>query len=178
MSSIGFDDGPVDWDRMREESERDDALQAEIERPLREDGLPVPDNPHREIAEERLDMQALWRGLSDEEREAIGVLGLGVLVSGEMAARAESTAPAASRAFAAHYHACLDTLGRAPVPETVIAALRGTAWRIPADLGPVCLSCGCSEGDACRGGCGWEDDRRIRCTVCANPPSLDEDIPF
>jgi hypothetical protein len=177
MSSIGFDDGPVDWDRMREESERDDALQAEIERPLREDGLPVPDHPHREISDERLDVAALWRGLSDEEREAIGVLGLGVLVSGEMASRAELTAPAARRAFAAHYHACLDELGSAPVPETVMAALRGPAWRIPADLGPVCLSCGCSEGDACRGGCGWEDDRRIRCTACARPP-LDVDIPF
>ena len=177
MSSIGFDDGPVDWDRMREESELYDASWHAIEEPLRADGLPVPEHPHREIAEERLDLAALWRGLSDEEREAIGVLGLGVLVSGEMAARAESTAPAASRAFAAHYHACLDTLGRTPVPETVMAALRGTAWRIPADLGPLCLSCGCSEADDCPGGCGWEDARQFRCTACARPP-LDVDIPF
>ncbi len=83
MSSIGFSDVP-DWDGMREDAEKELELQAEIERPLREAGLPVPDptRRRREIAPERLDVVALWRGLSDEEREAIGVLGLGLLVSG------------------------------------------------------------------------------------------------
>ncbi|BCM83810.1 hypothetical protein [Methylobacterium indicum] len=180
MSSIGFEDAP-DWEAMREDAERELAFQDEIERPLREAGLPVPDptRRRREIAPERLDVVALWRGLSDEEREAIGVLGLGLLVSGGMASRAELTAPAATRAYTAHYHACLDALGTLPTPESAMAALRGPAWRIPADLGPVCLSCGCSEADACPGGCGWEDERQIRCTVCASPPPLDDDsIPF
>ncbi|WP_279357303.1 hypothetical protein [Methylobacterium indicum] len=96
-----------------------------------------------------------------------------------MASRAELTAPAATRAYTAHYHACLDALGTLPTPESAMAALRGPAWRIPADLGPVCLSCGCSEADACPDGCGWEDERQIRCTVCANPRPLDDDdIPF
>lgn len=38
------------------------------------------------------------------------------------------------------------------------------------DLGPVCEGCGCSEFDACPGGCGWSEryleQGRFVCTKC------------
>ncbi|QDI79009.1 hypothetical protein E8E01_00365 [Methylorubrum populi] len=179
MSSVG-QDLPIDYDRMREEHAQDDYYRAQQRALLAEQGLPVPENGVPEIAEERIDMAALWRSLSEAERETVGLIGLGFVLSGTAACEAEATAPAAYRAYLAHYNAVERDLGMLPAPEGVLAALRGPSWKLPAELGPVCRKCGCSEDDACAGGCGWEDARQIRCTACASRPSYDrdDDIPF
>lgn len=177
MSSIGYYDGPPDYERMREEHGRiEAAYDAEYDR-LAALGLPVPENGFPQISTERLDMSTLWRSLSDTDRETIGMIGLGLVVGGAMSMHSEITSRPASRAGLATYHAALELLTEPP-PEAVMAAMRGPSWRIPDMLGPVCLSCGCSEADPCEHGCGWEDARQIRCTACANPPPLDVDIPF
>lgn len=179
MSSVGQDVAP-DYEREREEAAQDDYYRAQERASLSEDGLPVPEHGVPEISEERLDMAALWRGLSEAERETVGLIGLGLVLGGTMACRAENTAPAASRAYLGFYHAVEEELSMMSPPEGVLAALRGPSWRIPAGLGPVCRTCGCSEGDACPGGCGWEDARQIRCTACASRPSYDSDadVPY
>lgn len=180
MSSVGQDDLAPDYDREREEYAAMDAHFAAERKFLSERGLPVPEKGVPEISEERLDLTALWRGLSDAERETVGLIGLGLVVGGTIAAEAEAFAPRAARAGPAFYRAVEDELAMTPPPDGVIAALRGPSWRIPAGLGPVCLSCGCSDGDACPGGCGWTDARQIRCTACASRPSYDSDadIPY
>lgn len=147
----------------------EDAAWAEVEADLRGRGLPFPTMGVPEIAHERLDIEALWRGLSDADKERIGLIGLGLVVGGTIAAEAELTARAASRAGGAFYRAVKDELAEMEVPDAVTAALRGPSWRIPAGLGPVCLSCGCSEGDACGHGCGWTDATQTLCTDCADP---------
>lgn len=39
------------------------------------------------------------------------------------------------------------------------------AMRIPSLIGQVCRECGCSQEDACAGGCAWAKDDL--CTACA-----------
>lgn len=180
MSSIGQEDVEPDYAKEREEAARDAYHHAQARASLADRGLPVPEKGVPEIATERLNLAALWRGLSEADRETVGLIGLGLVVGGTIAVEAEELAPTASRAGLAFCHAVEEELGMMPVPEGVIAALRGPSWKIPSGLGPVCLSCGCSEGDACRGGCGWTDARQIRCTACASRPSYDSvsDIPY
>lgn len=136
---------------------------------LRARGLPVPQHGVPQIATERLDVAALWRSLSDADRERVGLIGLGLVVGGTMSMEAEQTAPAASRAAIGFYRAVEEDLGMMEVPESIYAAMRGPSWRIPAGHGPICLSCGCSEADACPGGCGWADEAQTVCTECACP---------
>lgn|GEM_PF-2801026 len=175
MSSIGFpnpDDSPY-GDPYEDAAH--DAAWAAVEDRLRERGLPVPTEGVPAISPERLDMEALWRSLPEADRERIGLIGLGLVVGGSMSDAAEVAAPAASRAYRAFYFAVDEELGRLELPEAVLAAVRGPSWRIPAGLGPVCQSCGCSEGDACGHGCGWADAAQTICTHCADP---DLSIPF
>ncbi|MCE4224048.1 hypothetical protein HCU64_09820 [Methylobacterium sp. C25] len=53
---------------------------------------------------------------------------------------------------------------RNQVPIESVEDVAG-AWRIPVIVHPVCLECGCSDQDACEGGCGWAAHRL--CTACA-----------
>jgi hypothetical protein len=39
---------------------------------------------------------------------------------------------------------------------------------------PCCKICGCTEQDACPGGCGWADPDRTLCTRCAGNENGDE----
>lgn len=153
---------------------------------LRARRLPVPQPGVPQIAAERLDLSALWRSLSDADRERVGLIGLGLVFGGTMAMEAEQTAPAASRAALGFYHAVEEDLAMMDVPEAIVAAMRGPSWRIPSGHGPVCLSCGCSEADACPDGCGWADESQTVCTECAAPrlrfpapaPADLDDCPF
>ncbi|UYW24821.1 hypothetical protein OKC48_16230 [Methylorubrum extorquens] len=131
-------------------------------------GLPVPGLGIPRISPERLDVGALWRALPQAERDRIGQLALGIVVGGYIAAEAELTAASASRAGAAHHQASLEALCSV-TPPSVVAALKGPSWRIPAGLGPICVGCGCSEGDACEDGCRWMDEARTLCTACGDP---------
>ncbi|MCG5246917.1 hypothetical protein LPC10_17475 [Methylorubrum sp. B1-46] len=180
MSSVGQEEVEPDYAKEREEYAAMDAHFAAERKFLSERGLPVPAAGVPEIAEEQLDLVAVWRGLSEADRETVGLIGLGLVVGGTIAAEAEAFAPRAARAGLAFYRAVEDELAMTPPPEGVLAALRGPSWRIPAGLGPVCKSCGCSEGDACPGGCGWTDASQCRCTACASRPSYDSvsDIPY
>ncbi|QGY03185.1 hypothetical protein MMSR116_15805 [Methylobacterium mesophilicum SR1.6/6] len=156
------------WDRERERHESDEAAWAGVIEDLRERGLPFPQAGVPVISEQPLDLAALWRSLPEEDRAHLGEIALGMVVGGLIGAYAEATAPAASRAGAQCYHESLEALST-EIPDSVVAALRGPSWKIPDRLGPVCLSCGCSEDDACADGCRWMDDRRIQCTACGRP---------
>lgn len=175
MSSIGFPDPDDSPYGDPEAQAREDAALAEVEDALRVRGLPVPAMGVPEIDPVRLDMEALWRSIPEADREQIGLIGLNLILAGSMACAAEVTAPAASRAYRAAYFAADEELARYEPPASVLAAVRGPSWRIPAGLGPVCRSCGCSDGDACGHGCGWADATQTICTDCADP---DPAIPF
>lgn len=166
------DIGQTDTEEYPPWPDAHDAWLDEQDERLRSKGLPVPQHGVPQISVERLDMQALWRSLSDADRETIGLIGLGLVVGGTMAMEAESTAPAASRAALGFYHAVEEELAHLEPPEAVMAAMRGPSWRIPAGHGPICLRCGCSECDACPDGCGWANEAQTLCTECANPSPL------
>lgn len=150
---------------------------------LRARGLPFPDPAHPAVSVDRLDMEALWQALTDADRERIGVLALGIIVGGTIATFSETTAPAAYRAGVDHYHECLEELchGEDGNPMAVDLALRGSSWKLPASIGPICLTCSCSESHACVDGhgqaCAWADEAQTLCTHCQNPPPIPE-IPF
>ncbi|SDM56937.1 hypothetical protein SAMN05216360_102469 [Methylobacterium phyllostachyos] len=162
------------WAREKDRHEGDEAAWAGEIALLRERGMPHPEAGVPVISEERLDLAALWQSLPDEDRAHIGELALGLIVGGLIGAHAESTAASASRAGDQCYHQSLEALS-SEIPDSVVAAIRGPSWRIPALLGPVCLNCGCSQNDACADGCRWTDERRIECTACGRP---EEHLPF
>ncbi len=33
----------------------------------------------------------------------------------------------------------------------------------------TCSKCGCTDDNACEGGCAWADDEQTLCTACADP---------
>lgn len=155
---------------------------------LTDRGMPSPVEGVPVISTDRLDLTAVWQSLPDEARSRIGEMALGIMAGGYISALAEETALSASRAAYRVYEDSLEGLcSEEEMPEALLAALRGPSWRIPSTIGPVCLSCGCSDGDACVHGCSWTDRTQILCTACEENrplvpppprPSLDEDIPF
>jgi hypothetical protein len=150
--------------------------------------MPTPVEGVPVMSTDRLDLAAVWQALPEERRGRIGEMALGIMAGGYISALAEETALSASRAAFRVYEDSLEDLcSEEEMPEALLAALKGPSWRIPSRIGPVCLSCGCSDGDACVHGCSWTDRTQIICTACEEDrplvppppgPSLDEDVPY
>ncbi|MGH1574509.1 hypothetical protein ACRAWG_32530 [Methylobacterium sp. P31] len=109
----------------------------------------------------------VWAELPAEIRDWLGQLLVTQLLGGHLACLAEFACPAASRAgITCSEHADHDLIDACA--EKLLPLLRDEhGWKIPASIGPVCRRCGCSENDACEGGCGWVDNDQTLCTACA-----------
>lgn len=119
---------------------------------------------------DRFDATAAWAALSEELRTAIGATVLSGLVADELVSHGEATEDQLYvRVGLATERLVGDDLDRLLTEVSPLIAARvdlpSGAPRIPALLGPVCRQCGCSEMDACAGGCAWAAENL--CTACA-----------
>jgi hypothetical protein len=145
-----------------------------------------PAKPSGEAGFARFDGAAVWAGLSEEARAAIGAAALELVAGGfalevawEQAQLGIGCRPALMRAAEASVTACEDVIKIAFVDAVPRATLvdADNNPRIPSLLGGICRACGCSQQDACRdpgseigntrfrGGCGWAAPDL--CTACA-----------
>ncbi|MCX4194496.1 hypothetical protein OMR07_02145 [Methylobacterium organophilum] len=119
-------------------------------------------------APERFDGAAAWANLRGDVRAEIGATAL------ELAAAISLQERCSQDDLPEIYHRTCDAslveLARG-LQALVAFALPDGAFeasdrrpRIPSLLGGVCRSCGCSQNDACDGGCGWAAEDL--CTAC------------
>lgn len=40
----------------------------------------------------------------------------------------------------------------------------------------TCSQCGCTDDNACAGGCAWADEEHTLCTACADPDAEDDEF--
>ncbi|MCJ2015589.1 hypothetical protein [Methylobacterium sp. J-076] len=130
--------------------------------------------PEATISPTRFDGAAIWATFSPEKQARIGaaavelVMGHHLAFAGGYATDSDAVSRAAAQAFAlARELIDAEVLGwpdGIPPGEWLEKGPHGAQYRIPSIIGMVCLSCGCSEGDACEGGCGWHDE--TTCTAC------------
>jgi len=116
---------------------------------------------------DRFDGISAWPKLPAEQQLEIGAIALELVVAwfAEELASVPGADDRILRAADAADMLLLDQLRRAvtdALPADVIGE-HATA-RIPSLLGQVCKGCGCSECDACEGGCGWAEPDL--CTAC------------
>jgi hypothetical protein len=109
---------------------------------------------------DRIDGAAEWTKLSPEFQAMIGAA----------ADPGGGSATAIARAFEAAADLCSDRLLEA-VTENV-PAIDPKRPPLPASLGDVCRTCGCSHEDPCEDGCGWlEPDLCTGCGDRQDPPA-------
>ena len=115
---------------------------------------------------QRFDGAPVWRQLPDEVRAQVGPLlvewAYAALVSASVEGDDEDECPAVRACVAGAYEVeqrLLELLTDhlPPLPED------GPPM-VPVSVGSVCSTCGCTEGDACPGGCSWLSDDR--CSSC------------
>ena len=120
---------------------------------------------------DRLDTEAAWITLSEAVRTAIGSMVLASLAVGDLVDQGHEVGDerlvrigfALERRAEGELEALLDGVVLDGVD------LPSGQPRIPSILGMICESCGCSEYDACPGGCGWARDHL--CTACVERPA-------
>ena len=125
---------------------------------------------------ERFDGAAAWAALDEETRKAVGALVLEWVVA---YAGEDATGPADEeswprhRMFAHGAPVLLDMLisaaSEALAPSCPALTDDKREFPVPSLLGPVCRVCGCTEYDACPGGCGWAEPDL--CTSCQDTPA-------
>jgi hypothetical protein len=114
-----------------------------------------------------------WAVLSESERAEFGALGLELIV-GIKAMQAtedperpdeptESPSNRAAHAAVAKIVVLMDEALRGLSPA--LADMFDDHPPVPSLVGDVCETCGCTEEDACEGGCAWQ--RPGLCTTCA-----------
>ena len=126
------------------------------------------------ISQTRFDGAAVWATFSPEKQARIGAaavelaMGHSLAFGGGYATDSAAVSKAAAQASMLAHSLIDDEVlgwpdGISP-SEYLEAGPMGAQYRIPSIIGMVCLSCGCSEQDACEGGCGWHDE--TTCTAC------------
>jgi hypothetical protein len=126
---------------------------------------------------ERFDGAAHWAKLSREAKDEIGAIALELVVAWHCQNRAYEDFPqevpggaALLRAADAADQLLIDLLRSAfvdNIEEAELASEDGKP-RIPALLGPICRSCGCSQCDACQPlSCSWVEPDL--CSACVEP---------
>lgn len=123
------------------------------------------------IAGTSFDGAVAWDRLDPKLQAAIGAAALEAAVG---RAISEHAGGAAARAGYEAERLALEALQEAALG---VGGLHDGQWidqssgaeqfRLPAAIGLVCEGCGCSEGDACEGGCAWADNSDTLCTACA-----------
>ena len=121
------------------------------------------------ISTEPYDGVAAWAALDAETQAQIGALALEWAAASAVSGLAGPDDPAYRAAATAQSEArqALDGLFAQRCLEGGDAVIDGEhAYRVPSLLGPVCTGCGCSQDDACEGGCAWATE--TICTACAD----------
>lgn len=118
---------------------------------------------------EHFDARAAWLALPADVQERVGAAALDLAMGWEVGVAAYEGAADERMQRAALAGECvaadeLSAAFEAFVPDDLKRA--GDAPRVPASVGLVCRSCGCSETDACAGGCEWVDGVDDLCTAC------------
>lgn len=119
-------------------------------------------------APERFVGAEAWAKLDDAARAQVGVAALEMVCALRLAERADSEdLPELYERVG--FTACNEM--EAALSAAVDEALPDDAFdasddrpRVPASLGGICRSCGCSQNDACADGCGWVAEDL--CTAC------------
>lgn len=120
----------------------------------------------------RFDGAAAWSRLTDEQKDAIGAVALEltqawlVLFTEESEPRRRAAAMAELEIGAALRDEAFNALPL--IQEHHPQAIHGVPL-LPSLIGGVCRECGCTENDACPGGCGWAEPDL--CTACVEPAS-------
>lgn len=120
---------------------------------------------------ERFDGAAAWGELDPDQQADIGAAALELVAAWNLQERvfedpldaryAKLGEIADAVVIARMMEAFVDAVGR-----EALEAADGSP-RVPDLLGPICRVCGCTERNACEGGCGWAEDDL--CTACAAP---------
>ncbi|ACL61709.1 hypothetical protein [Methylobacterium nodulans] len=118
----------------------------------------------------RFDGADIWLGLTREEQARIGAVAIELVASWRLRQRV-------------YEDQLSDILGRAAeaaetlltrmltmevseaLPDGALEAEDGVTPRVPLLLGGICRDCGCTQEDACPGGCGWAGEDQ--CSTCA-----------
>jgi hypothetical protein len=113
------------------------------------------DRPRKPSAlPERFDGAAAWDKLAPEQQREIGAIALELVQASR--SRALNRSPVVGRALEAAGDGLTLLLDDAALP-VLGPFTRFSPVRLPSRLGRVCRACGCTEDDACEGGCSWAD---------------------
>jgi hypothetical protein len=114
----------------------------------------------------RFDGLAAWRRLSPRRQRLIGAAALELALC-DIVECDPANDPSTLRPFDHAATALLNLLSERAARPLARHLDKGLP-PVPSLIGPVCRKCGCSDDDACAGGCGWAEPDL--CTSCAEPP--------
>lgn len=118
----------------------------------------------------RFDGREVWHTLSAKQKADIGAAALECIAAGVAATRTQPKNPANGsnpilyRAAKAAGKVTVDMLDHAVAVTVPKIFSNPDEVAIPAMVGPICTGCGCTELDACKGGCSWV--RSGWCSAC------------
>ncbi|ACL58709.1 hypothetical protein [Methylobacterium nodulans] len=118
----------------------------------------------------RFDGADVWVTLTNEEKAEIGAIAIELVVTRRLWQRVHEDGlsdiiqRAAGVALQLLPH-LLDQAVSDVLPDGALEAEDGITPRVPSLLGGICRDCGCTQEDACPGGCGWAGEDQ--CTACA-----------
>jgi hypothetical protein len=111
------------------------------------------------------DPVAVWRDLSDAERDRIGAAALAYVAAGDLCEYVDEATAQDNTAWDLAVDALEEAVGTASFFQG-----DGRTVYVP-DLNaigiPQCRECRCTDGHACEGGCHWV--RPGLCSACASP---------
>lgn len=115
----------------------------------------------------RFDGAAAWALLTREEQAQIGALALEMVIASKTA-HATDGIPGHEphplhRAALAAGNVAVNLLDEV-VSEAIVQFVDFTEPPVPLCVGDICRRCGCTEPDACEGGCAWHGPGL--CTAC------------
>jgi len=112
----------------------------------------------------RFDGAAVWSKLGPAQRATIGIIALELVIANKTACTTDRSEPIRHRAAAAAGALLVGELDRA-VSDAVAGKADFSCDPVPSLVGDICQKCGCTELDACEGGCSWLSPGR--CSACA-----------
>jgi hypothetical protein len=112
----------------------------------------------------RFDGAAAWAMLSKPEKDEIGAAAIELVIASKAAFATEDLDPITHRASRAAGEKIVNLLDDA-VATALTDRMAFKEPPVPSLVGDICERCGCTQEDACDGGCAWE--RPGLCTLCA-----------
>jgi hypothetical protein len=119
-----------------------------------------------------------WARLTPAQQAEIGSIAVELVIANIVACRTEDHHTSSNRRDALVFRASLAAgeklvidLDRA-VTAAVVPSIDFENPPVPSRVGDVCQTCGCTNNDACRGGCAWA--KPGQCTACEASHSTDK----